>query len=99
MKPTQIVPKIMKKNEKNVKSICKSYNTMDRSITASWVLHAIKITLGYESVRQEILVHYFPTLHRGNITKIRKAGFKNHVITFDAFIKRATKNPRKSKNI
>ena len=56
------------------------------SVTTSWVLHAIKNTLGYEPVRQDILLHYFPTLHRGNITKIRKAGYKNHVVTFDAFI-------------
>jgi len=72
---------------------------MERSITASWVLHAIKITLGYESVRQEILVHYFPTLHRGNITKIRKTGFKNHVITFDAFIKPGKTRDEKSQKI
>lgn len=69
------------------------------SVTTSWVLHAIKNTLGYEPVRQDILIHYFPTLHRGNITKIRKAGYKNHVVTFDAFIEPGKTREDKSKKI
>ena len=74
------------------------YNTMN-PVTTSWVLHAIKNTLGYESVRQDILLHYFPTLHRGNITKIRKAGYKNHVVTFDAFIEPGKTRENKSEKI
>ena len=69
------------------------------SVTTSWVLHAIKNTLGYEPVRQDILLHYFPTLHRGNITKIRKAGYKNHVVTFDAFIEPGKTREDKSEKI
>jgi len=62
-----------------------------KSNAISWVLHALKIVMGDESIRQEILLHYHPTLHRGNITAIkridpRKHG-KEHVFTFDAFVK------------
>ena len=57
----------------------------------SWILHALKIVMGDESIRQEILLHYHPSLHRGNITALkridpRKHG-KEHVFTFDAFVK------------
>jgi hypothetical protein len=57
----------------------------------SWVLHALKIVMGDESIRQEILLHYHPSLHRGNITALkridpRKHG-KEHVFTFNAFVK------------
>jgi hypothetical protein len=69
------------------------------SVKTSWVLHAIKNTLGYEPIRQDILLHYFPTLHRGNITKIRKAGYKNHVVTFDAFIEPGKTREDKSEKI
>ena len=56
------------------------------SVISSWVLHALKIILGDESIRQEILLHYHPRLHYGNITKIKTAGYKNHVVTFNPFI-------------
>jgi hypothetical protein len=62
-----------------------------KSNAISWVLHALKIVMGDESIRQEILLHYHPTLHRGNITAIRRIDpqkhGKEHVFTFDAFVK------------
>jgi hypothetical protein len=70
-------------NSKNTK---KSHS-LSRPTIASWVLHALKITLGYESIRQLILLHYHPRLHWGNITNLKKIGSRdNHVKTFDAFI-------------
>jgi hypothetical protein len=62
-----------------------------KSNAISWILHALKIIMGDESIRQEIILHYHPSLHRGNITALkridpRKHG-KEHVFTFDAFVK------------
>lgn len=54
----------------------------------SWMLHSLKIIIGDESIRQEILLHYHPKLHRGNIVSLKKIGRrKHHVYTFDAFVK------------
>lgn len=62
-------------------------STVSRSTVSSWVLHAMKIILGDESIRQQILLHYHPKLHYGNITKLRAVGNKqNHIKTFNAFI-------------
>jgi hypothetical protein len=61
----------------------------DKSTIVSWVLHALKIVLGDESIREEIIMHYNPDLHKGNLTKLKKIGNVNHdhhVITFNAFI-------------
>ena len=62
-----------------------------KSNAISWVLHALKIVMGDESIRQEILLHYHPSLHRGNITAIKRIDpqkhGKEHVFTFDAFVK------------
>jgi hypothetical protein len=66
----------------------KASNKLD---AISWVLHALKIVMGDESIRQEILMHYHPSLHRGNVTAIKKIDpkkhGKEHVFTFDAFVK------------
>jgi hypothetical protein len=60
---------------------------VSRPTVSSWVLHAMKIILGDESIRQQILLHYHPKLHHGNITKLRAIGNKqNHIKTFNAFI-------------
>ena len=63
----------------------------DKLDAISWVLHALKIVMGDESIRQEILLHYHPTLHRGSVAAIRridpKKHGKEHVFTFDAFVK------------
>ena len=68
-------------------------STVSRPTISSWVLHAMKIILGDESIRQQILLHYHPKLHHGNITKLRAVGNKqNHVKTFNAFIE-----PRKTR--
>lgn len=69
-----------------------------RSVIASWVLHALKIILGDESIRQEILLHYFPDLHHGNTTKLKK-GSKYHIRTFDAFIESGKTREDKYKKI
>ena len=62
----------------------KSYSKSD---AISWTLHAIKIMLGDESIRQEILMHYHPELHRGNTKTLRKINNgKHHICTFDAFV-------------
>jgi len=64
-----------------------SRHTVSRPTVSSWVLHAMKIILGDESIRQQILLHYHPKLHHGNITKLRAIGNKqNHIKTFNAFI-------------
>lgn len=68
-------------------TIQSSVKKIDRPIISSWVLHALKIILGDESIRQQILLHYHPELHKGNITKLKSVGNKqNHVKTFNAFI-------------
>jgi hypothetical protein len=70
-------------NSKNTKKSL----SLSRPTIASWVLHALKITLGYESIRQLILLHYHPRLHWGNITNLKTIGSReSHVKTFDAFI-------------
>jgi len=47
----------------------------------------LKIMIGDESIRQEILMHYNPSLHKGNITKLKAIGkIKNHIFTFNAFV-------------
>lgn len=61
----------------------------DKSTIVSWTLHALKIVLGDESIREEIITHYNPDLHKGNITKLKRIGnsnHKSHVMTFNAFI-------------
>lgn len=63
--------------------------TIDEQDVISWVLHALKIVIGDESIREEILMHYHPGLHRGNITKLRRIDPKNHkshAFTFNAFV-------------
>ena len=67
----------------------KKVKNFDKSTIVSWVLHALKIVLGDESIREEIILHYNPDLHKGNLTKLKKIGnsnHKHHVITFNAFI-------------
>lgn len=67
----------------------KRVKTNDKSTIVSWVLHALKIVLGDESIREEIILHYSPDFHKGNITKLKRIGndnHKHHVITFNAFI-------------
>ena len=65
----------------------KSYSKSD---AISWTLHAIKIMLGDESIRQEILMHYHPNLHKGNVKKLAKINNSvanaTHIRTFDAFV-------------
>ena len=59
-----------------------------KSDAISWMLHALKIIIGDESIRQEILLHYHPKLHKGNIGALKKiGGRKYHIYTFDAFVK------------
>ena len=66
-----------------------SYNKSD---ALSWTLHALKIVIGDESIREEILMHYHPELHKGHLTKLRKINHgKQHIRTFNAFVKQ-TKN-------
>lgn len=70
---------------KRVKKVKKN----DKSTIVSWTLHALKIVLGDESIREEIITHYNPDLHKGNITKLKRIGnsnHKSHVMTFNAFI-------------
>ncbi len=64
-----------------------SRTTVSRPTVSSWVLHAMKIILGDESIRQQILMNYHPKLHHRNITKLKAVGNKqNHIKTFNAFI-------------
>lgn len=86
-KSSNIVSKITKKPSdlKTNISTKSVVSKVPRSVISSWVLHALKIILGDESIRQEILLHYFPDLHHGNITKLKK-GSKYHIRTFDAFV-------------
>lgn len=59
----------------------------DKSDAISWILHSLKIILGDESIREEILMHYHPELHRGNTKTLRKINNgKHHIRTFDAFV-------------
>jgi hypothetical protein len=68
-------------------TIQSSVEKIDRPTISSWVLHALKIIMGDESIRQQILLHYHPELHKGNITKLKTVGNRqNHVKTFNAFI-------------
>ena len=57
-----------------------------KSDAISWILHSLKIMLGDESIRQEILMHYHPNLHKGNVKKLAKiTKTDSHIRTFDAF--------------
>ena len=68
----------------------KSYSKSD---AISWTLHAIKIMLGDESIRQEILMHYHPNLHKGNVKKLAKiTKTDSHIRTFDAFAEVSDEN-------
>lgn len=68
-------------------TIQSSVEKVDRPTISSWVLHALKIIMGDESIRQQILLHYHPELHKGNITKLKTVSNRqNHVKTFNAFI-------------
>ena len=59
-----------------------------KSDAISWTLHALKIVIGDESIREEILMHYHPELHKGIFTKLRRINHgKQHVRTFNAFAK------------
>lgn len=59
-----------------------------KSDAISWTLHALKIVIGDESIREEILMHYHPELHKGNLTKLRRINHgKQHIRTFNAFVK------------
>lgn len=59
----------------------------EKSDAISWMLHSLKIVLGDESIREEILMHYHPELHRENIQTLRKINNgKHHIRTFDAFV-------------
>jgi hypothetical protein len=63
-----------------------------KSDAISWTLHALKIVIGDESIREEILMHYHPELHKGLLTKLRRINHgKQHIRTFNAFVKQ-TKN-------
>jgi hypothetical protein len=82
----------------------KNSNSLSRSTVASWVLHALKVVLGYESIRQDILLHYHPNLHKENIEKLEKIGYNRkhinaHVKTFDAFIESGKTRELKVKKI
>ena len=61
-----------------------------KSDAISWILHSLKIMLGDESIRQEILMHYHPNLHKGNVKKLAKINNSvanaTHIRTFDAFV-------------
>lgn len=54
----------------------------------SWLLHSIKILLGDESIRRYIILKYNPELKN-----------KNHIKTFDAFIKSGKTREHKHKEI
>jgi hypothetical protein len=54
----------------------------------SWLLHSIKILLGDESIRRYIILKYNPELK-----------YKNHIKTFDAFIKPGKTREHKHKEI
>lgn len=59
-----------------------------KSDAISWTLHALKIVIGDESIREEILMHYHPELHKGLLTKLRRINHgKQHIRTFNAFVK------------
>ncbi len=84
-----------KTNQTNIKQLFNTYKMSkrvkknDKSTIVSWVLHALKIVLGDESIREEIIMHYNPDLHKGNLTRLKRIGNVNHdhhVITFNAFI-------------
>ena len=83
-------------NSKNTKKS----SLLSRPTIASWVLYALKITLGYEPIRQLILLHYHPRLHWGNITNLKRiSGRDSHVKTFDAFIEPGKTREQKIKKI
>jgi hypothetical protein len=85
-----------KTNQTNIKQLFNTYKMSkrvkknDKSTIVSWVLHALKIVLGDESIREEIIMHYNPDLHKGNLTRLKRindgSNHKHHVITFNAFI-------------
>ena len=63
--------------------IAKSAASREEAI--SWLLHTIKILLGYQDIRRDIIIHYFPNL---------KYNEKKYMRTFDAFINRKTRQDK-----
>ena len=56
----------------------------------SWMLHALKIVLGDQSIRRYIILYYYPTL----VNKSKKC-----IRTFDAFVAKGTTREDKANNI
>ena len=56
----------------------------------SWMLHALKIVLGDESIRRYIILYYYPTISNSSKKCIR---------TFDAFVESAKKREEKANEI
>jgi hypothetical protein len=66
----------------------KSVSKKMKQNAISWLLHSIKILLGDESIRRYIILKYNPELKN-----------KNHIKTFDAFIKSGKTREHKHKEI
>jgi len=62
----------------------------DQDQAVSWMLHALKIVLGDESIRRYIILYYCPTISNPSKKCIR---------TFDAFVESAKKREEKSNEI
>lgn len=66
----------------------RSHHKRMKQNAISWLLHSIKILLGDESIRRYIILKYNPELK-----------YKNHIKTFDAFIKSGKTREHKNKEI
>ena len=64
--------------------------TTNQDKAVSWMLHALKIVLGDESIRRYIILYYYPTITNPSKKCIR---------TFDAFVESAKKREEKSNEI
>ena len=62
----------------------------DQDKAVSWMLHALKIVLGDESIRRYIILYYYPTITNPSKKCIR---------TFDAFVESAKKREEKANEI
>ena len=62
----------------------------DADKAVSWMLHALKIVLGDESIRRYIILYYYPTITNPSKKCIR---------TFDAFVESAKKREEKANEI
>jgi hypothetical protein len=63
---------------------------LDQDKAVSWMLHALKIVLGDESIRRYIILYYYPTITNPSKKCIR---------TFDAFVESAKKREEKANEI